>query len=1126
MEVMSIEFENSKFKIMKRFLLQIIFLSIMLPSFSQVYVEIQGHIDDSATGNPIPFHEYTIVSDSSSGFIYNYTGQSDPTGFIFHLVPVPAGSSGILYFQTLDCNQILRGDTLTFNPANLDFWVAFDICYADTGCQAYFYTYAYANRIFFFNDESSGYPTNWYWDFGDGTFSTDQDAWHQYNANGWYTVTHTIINTSTGCQSSMSTDVYANDSTPGNCHAIFEVIPDSTNYPPYTYHFLDQSTGSLNTWVWDFGDGTDTTIYFPQSPNIHHTYAQTGNYMVCLNIQGIDTACTDDTCYTLVVGSGIGCLANFTYSSSPNTSTPTQFEDLSQITGGGTITSWGWSFGDPGSGANNFSNLQNPVHLFSSAGSFTVCLTIQGSDSTCSDSICKIIVVGSNAGCTANFTYSSNPNTSTPTQFTDLSISTGGGPITLWSWVFDDPASGSSNTSDLQNPTHLFAAPGYHNVSLFISREDISCTDIIYKTVFVETLVPVYLTLHGNVTNITTGEPGPNHAVTWGILPDTLVGPRTTFSDNNGFYSDSLQLPPGMLSGNLYLWTEYCDNIVLWLSTEFGPNHYDIHWDINETCDSNQMCHAKMKYSAAGPLTVQFEDRSTGFPTSWAWDFGDGNASILEKPVHTYGSPGDYNVTLSITNNATGCTSTTSELIHFADSALCKAGFTYFDTITPRTIQFNDLSSGGSGIYYWEFGDGFKSTLANPLHTYRHPGMYRVFHNISNNDSSCSDAMYRTVMVDYSIPPCDAKFTFTPGSSGSEYAIQFQDQSTGYPENWFWNFGDSTYSVQRNPLHAYPGPGTYNACLIISGNGSTSTFCLDVVIEDSVVYYQVYGQVFEGYFPLQTGTAMIVSLDSNLIYNPFIDVCPIDTNGVYYFTLVPDGNYVVYAIPLDSSGYLPTYFGDAVNWSEATVIPLGEPVNPYEIHLVEAAYMPIGPGSVSGQINLPVMRSSYMDKMVMLLMNETGKIISFDRVSESGSFAFPSLDYGIYYLHAEMSGITSDNVKVILTNAQPHADVVMTFSGKNILGMENDSSPLREISVYPNPANDKVDIALNLKVSTVLNLDIYDLRGQMVSCFVTSSGPGRNVITIPAAQLSAGFYMLRISSDNGIHVVRKLMIAR
>lgn len=52
----------------------------------------------------------------------------------------------------------------------------------------------------------------------------------------------------------------------------------------------------------------------------------------------------------------------------------------------------------------------------------------------------------------------------------------------------------------------------------------------------------------------------------------------------------------------------------------------------------------------AAPLVVQFTDTSTGTPTSWKWNFGDGATSTAQNPKHTYVTPGTYDVSLKVTN--------------------------------------------------------------------------------------------------------------------------------------------------------------------------------------------------------------------------------------------------------------------------------------------------------------------------------------------------------------------------------------------------------------------------------------------------------------------------------------------
>ena len=513
-------------------------------------------------------------------------------------------------------------------------------------------------------------------------------------------------------------------------------------------------------------------------------------------------------------------------------------------------------------------------------------------------------------------------------------------------------------------------------------------------------------------------------------------------------------------------------------------------------------------------------------------------AGAQQYPLHIYIAPGSYTVCLTIHGADSSCYDVTCKTIIVGSNTGCQANFTYSDSANTYTpTQFTDLSTsngGGSIISWnWNFGDPGSgasniSAIQNPVHLFSVPGSYSVCLTIHGADSSCYDVTCKTIIVGNNTG-CQAMFTYSADSINGSNTIQFIDQSTGNPGTWLWSFGDSTYSTVQNPLHVYPEPGVYLACLTITANNGincTSTFCLNVFVEDSVVYHQIYGQVFAGNFPLQLGLALIFSLDSNLNYTPYVDVCSIDSNGVYYFTMVPDGNYRVYAIPFDSNGYLPTYYGNVLNWADATVIALGEPNNPYNINLIQSAYMPQGPGSVGGQVNMGGVKSSMMDKMTMLLLDEAGHTISFDRVSESGSFAFPAMDYGTYFLYAEMSGITSDYVKVVLTAENPHADVVMTFEGKNVLGIHNIHAELEAGVIYPNPSTDKFNLALNLTEAVTVKIEIFNQTGQVISSMIKSLGSGQTILTLSTVQMATGFYTLRISSDKGINLTRKLLITK
>jgi len=64
------------------------------------------------------------------------------------------------------------------------------------------------------------------------------------------------------------------------------------------------------------------------------------------------------------------------------------------------------------------------------------------------------------------------------------------------------------------------------------------------------------------------------------------------------------------------------------------------------------------------PVTVQFHNATLGVATSWSWDFGDGTTSTLRKPLHTYQAPGDYTVSLRVSNAFGSDVETVTDLVH------------------------------------------------------------------------------------------------------------------------------------------------------------------------------------------------------------------------------------------------------------------------------------------------------------------------------------------------------------------------------------------------------------------------------------------------------------------------------
>jgi PKD repeat protein len=228
--------------------------------------------------------------------------------------------------------------------------------------------------------------------------------------------------------------------------------------------------------------------------------------------------------------------------------------------------------------------------------------------------------------------------------------------------------------------------------------------------------------------------------------------------------------------------------------------------------------------SGKAPLTVVFNDTSSGFPTSWFWDFGDGTTSAGQHPVHEYGAAGNYTVSLTATNEDGSDTETRPDYIIVAPVILPVADFTANTTsgIVPLAVEFTDTSSGSPTSWNWMFGDGGTSAEQNPVHVYTTTGQFTVTLQVTNEDGSNSTTKEQFITGNTLNLPV-AEFTANTTSGNAPLAVGFTDQSTGSPVSWHWSFGDGATSDEQNPEHTYTNTGIYTISLEVTNPDGSNT---------------------------------------------------------------------------------------------------------------------------------------------------------------------------------------------------------------------------------------------------------------------------------------------------------------
>ena len=151
--------------------------------------------------------------------------------------------------------------------------------------------------------------------------------------------------------------------------------------------------------------------------------------------------------------------------------------------------------------------------------------------------------------------------------------------------------------------------------------------------------------------------------------------------------------------------------------------------DANFTVDYLEGC---------APLTVQFQNQSSG--GSYLWDFGGGDTtSVILNPVHTFSSPGVYLVQLLV-NNPASCNVLDTAYHYVTVHPAVNAAFSYSHPPCTNQFVFNDSSQVVPSTWSWSFGDGDIDSVQNPTHIYDSTATYNV-QLIATSIYGCTDTV-------------------------------------------------------------------------------------------------------------------------------------------------------------------------------------------------------------------------------------------------------------------------------------------------------------------------------------------------------------------------------------------------
>ncbi|GAB4091610.1 PKD domain-containing protein [Flaviaesturariibacter terrae] len=653
-----------------------------------------------------------------------------------------------------------------------------------------------------FSDHSSGNPTQWRWELGNGVVSTQQNPSTIYVTPGTYTVRLRIQNAQ-GADSLVRNAYITVNEAPVPAFG----SPVLGGCAPFGSTFTDSSTSTLPLLErrWDFGDGS-----LGDGVNATHNYSAPGQYSVSLRLTN-SAGCTKTLTRNHYINVSGRPNAAFSNSNPAHCSVPFSVQFDATATSG--ATSYAWDFGDGGT-----ASTVQASHSYTTAGAYTVTLIVTNA-SGCRDTLRRTALV--QVGASAAFFAPDTVCAHAPVAFVNQS-----NPIApLTTWLFGD---GSSSAE--ASPVKRFDTPGVYTVKL--RNQYAGCAD--------------------SVTHQVVVRPGPQ-AIFETVDTFSCTAPFTAHFRNGstGAASYRWEFGDGSISSDAapaHTYTQTGIYTVRLIATGTNGCADTLTRSSYVRVQAPRLSFSGLPVSGCAPQLAQLSAAiSEGSIMSYHWNFGDGTGSVDAAPSHAFPLPGQYTVSLSVTT-ASGCSVTDSVPAGVSVFRKPTASFDLSpgDVCAMQGIQFTNTSTNvdSNATWYWSFGDGGYSTAPDPYHEYDAVGWFSV--QLVASNGTCRDTSNRPNVL-FVRPPV-ARFLVS-FQCGAPFTRQFDNRSIG-AQTSSWDFGDGSTSTETSPVHTYAAPGSYVVKLRVTNDTCyhTRTITVDVYNEkarfraadSSLCYGQAY----------------------------------------------------------------------------------------------------------------------------------------------------------------------------------------------------------------------------------------------------------------------------------------------
>ena len=217
-----------------------------------------------------------------------------------------------------------------------------------------------------------------------------------------------------------------------------------------------------------------------------------------------------------------------------------------------------------------------------------------------------------------------------------------------------------------------------------------------------------------------------------------------------------------------------------------------------------------------GPVEFYNESRLSGTEIKeWLWNFGDGNSIQQENVFHRYDDPGEFNVSLKITNTFS-CTDSVQTLINWQPAPpIIVISPDYSEGCVPLLTTFTNLSSPIDSNYQinWDFGDNIFSSEFIPTHSYIEKGVYPLSVSITSPLGCYIDTVFND-LIKVESPPV-ANFKWSPDIISGFDPRAILNSISERDIGWEWTINNEDISFQESFEYVFADTGFHQVALLV-----------------------------------------------------------------------------------------------------------------------------------------------------------------------------------------------------------------------------------------------------------------------------------------------------------------------